>query len=276
MSLALSVLRLLLVCSYSCLLNEIRINNKSSLKAEAFLFYNKAMQYKQIHFDEINSTNTYLKNTYRLLDNFTFVSADYQKRGKGRNDRVWQSNPGENLMFSFLIKDEALLKKSNIISLLTAIEVARVIEAYKVNGVSIKWPNDVLINDKKVCGILAEAKLPDYLVVGVGLNANQKEFPNDLRRPATSLSIELKKDIDIEELKNALFHKLVIELNSTNEDECLEYFRNHNYLQNKRVRVSINNEIFIGEVVGIDDSFCLQILSHDMLLHIDSGEIEIL
>ena len=276
MSLALSVLRLLLVCSYSCLLNENKTNNKSSLKAEAFLFYNKAMQYKQIHFDEIDSTNTYLKNTYRLLDNFTFVSADYQKRGKGRNDRVWQSNPGENLMFSFLIKDEALLKKSNIISLLTAIEVARVIEAYKVNGVSIKWPNDVLINDKKVCGILAEAKLPDYLVVGVGLNANQKEFPNDLRRPATSLSIELKKDIDIEELKNALFHKIVIELNSTNEDECLEYFRNHNYLQNKRVRVSINNEIFIGEVVGIDDSFCLQILSHDMLLHIDSGEIEIL
>ena len=276
MSLALSVLRLLLVCSYSCLLNENKTNNKSSLKAEAFLFYNKAMQYKQIHFDEIDSTNTYLKNTYRLLDNFTFVSADYQKQGKGRNDRVWQSNPGENLMFSFLIKDEALLKKSNIISLLTAIEVARVIEAYKVNSVSIKWPNDVLINDKKVCGILAEAKLPDYLVVGVGLNANQKEFPNDLRRPATSLSIELKKDINIEELKNALFHKLVIVLNSTNEDECLEYFRNHNYLQNKRVRVSINNEIFIGEVVGIDDSFCLQILSHDMLLHIDSGEIEIL
>ena len=55
-----------------------------------------------------------------------------------------------------------------------------------------------------------------------------------------------------------------------------DYFRKHNYLQNKRVRVVINNEIFIGEVVGIDDSFCLQVLSSDMLLHIDSGEIEIL
>ena len=232
------------------------------------------MNYYSLHFDEIDSTNNYLKSGYRLLNNFTFVSADYQSHGKGRNDRTWTSNPGENLMFSFLIKDEPLLKQSSIISLLTAIEVAKIIESYGLKEVSIKWPNDVLIGDKKVCGILAEAQLPDYLVVGVGLNVNQKEFPNDLRRPATSLALELKRDVNVEKLKEKLFSQIVGSLNKGNNN--LDYFREHNYLLNKRVRVLINNEIFIGEVVGIDDSFCLQILSHDMLLHIDSGEIEIL
>ncbi|MBR5996588.1 MAG: biotin--[Bacilli bacterium] len=93
------------------------------------------MQYHQLHFREIDSTNTYLKNTYKLLGNFTFVSTDYQSRGKGRNDRIWNSEPGENLMFSFLIKDENLIKQSPIISLLNAIEVAKVLETYKIKDV---------------------------------------------------------------------------------------------------------------------------------------------
>ena len=232
------------------------------------------MNYYSLHFDEIDSTNSYLKSAYRLLNNFTFVSADYQSHGKGRNDRTWTSNPKENLMFSFLIKEEKLLKQCSLVSLITAIEVSKVIESYGISNVAIKWPNDVLIDDKKVCGILAEAQLPDYLVVGVGLNVNQKAFPDDLRRPATSLSLAFNKDIDIEELKEKLFPQIVNTLNSGLLD--LDYFRKHNYLLNKRVRVLINNEVFVGEVVGIDDSFCLQILSHDMLLHIDSGEIEIL
>ena len=234
------------------------------------------MKYHLVHFKEIDSTNNYLKNSYRLLDDFTFATADYQSRGKGRNDRVWQSNSGENLMFSFLIKNKELINKAEIFSILTAVEVASLIEKYDINNVSIKWPNDILIGDKKVCGILLEGQVPDYLVVGVGLNVNQKEFPNDLRRPATSLSLEAKQPFDIEELRDRLFSNIVNNFSNIKNEEYLEYFRQHNYLQNKRVRVVINNQVFIGEVVGIDDNFCLQVLSRDMLLHIDSGEIEIL
>ena len=234
------------------------------------------MKYHLVHFKEIDSTNNYLKNSYRLLDDFTFATADYQSRGKGRNDRVWQSNSGENLMFSFLIKNKELINRAEIFSILTAVEVASLIEKYDINNVSIKWPNDILIGDKKVCGILLEGQVPDYLVVGVGLNVNQKEFPNDLRRPATSLSLEAKQPFDIEELKERLFSNIVNNFSNIKSEEYLEYFRQHNYLQNKRVRVVINNQVFIGEVVGIDDNFCLQVLSRDMLLHIDSGEIEIL
>ena len=240
------------------------------------MFYNKRMEYKQIHFQEIDSTNTYLKNTYKLLGNFTFVSTDYQSSGKGRNDRTWTSEKGENLMFSFLIKDEELLKQSPILSLLSAVEVAKAIETYKIKGVSIKWPNDVFINDKKVCGILAEGQLPNYMVVGIGINANQKTFPEGLRRPATSLSLELKKGIDIDELKESLFPGIVDSLTNLDINKSLEYFRNHNYLLGKRVKAMFDNQEFIGEVVGVDDSFYLQIKTHNILLHVDSGEIEII
>ena len=234
------------------------------------------MNYHYIHFDEIDSTNNYLKNSYPLLDNFTIVSADYQSKGKGRNDRIWESNKGSNLMFSILIKDPKLIEISSLLSLYAAVEVSKLLESYHINNVSIKWPNDVLVNDNKICGILLEGQLPHYVVIGIGLNVNQKEFPSDLRRPASSMVIELNKDINLEELKETLFHNIVNNFNKLNKDDYLSYFNNHNYLLNKRVKVDINNETFIGEVVGIDKNFNLQILSRDILLHIDSGEIEIL
>ena len=234
------------------------------------------MSYQVIHFKEIDSTNNYLKNSYQILDNFTFVTADYQSHGKGRKDRVWSSESGANLMFSFLIKEPALLKKYSALSIISAVEVAKLLESYKFKGVSVKWPNDVFINDKKVCGILLEGQILQYLVVGVGLNVNQKVFPEGLRRPATSMSLEANQDFDIEEIEKKLFSNIVRDLKSLNEDEFLEYFRNHNFLLNKKVRVLVNDEPFIGEVVGIDANYFLQIKTSDMLLHIDSGEIEIL
>lgn len=229
-----------------------------------------------VKFKEIDSTNNYLKNSYKLLDNFTFVVAEFQSKGKGRNDRVWSSEEGANLMFSFLIKDQDLLKKYSALSIISAVEVAKVLEGYQIKGVSIKWPNDVLINDKKVCGILLEGQILEYLVVGIGLNVNQKVFPDGLRRPATSLSLETNKDFNIDEIEQKLFSNIVKDISNLNEKDCLDYFRNHNYLLNKRVKVLMNDQPFIGEVIGIDDNFFLQIKTSDMLLHIDSGEIEIL
>ena len=229
-----------------------------------------------VKFKQIDSTNNYLKNSYKLLNNFTFVVTDYQTNGKGRNDRVWSSEEGKNLMFSFLIKDQDLLKKFSALSIIGAVEVAKLLEDYQIKDVSIKWPNDVLIGDKKVCGILLEGQILEYLVVGIGLNVNQKVFPEGLRRPATSLSLEANKDFDINELEQKLFSNIVKDLSNLDEEAILNYFRNHNYLLNKRVEVLVNDQPFIGEVIGIDANYFLQIKTSDMLLHIDSGEIEIL
>lgn len=234
------------------------------------------MSYRIIHFDEIDSTNNYLKNSYKLLDNFTFVTTDYQSKGKGRNDRVWTSKKGENLMFSLLIKDTSLLKKYSALSIISAAEVAILLETYGIKNVSIKWPNDVYVNDKKICGILLEGQILEYLVIGVGLNVNQKEFPDGLRRPATSYLLETGEKLNIDELKQKLFDAIYKDFTKIDTDHFLEYFRAHNYLINKRVKTVINGETFIGEVIGIDYNFNLQVHVNDMLLHIDSGEIEIL
>ena len=249
---------------------------KKALFDNLFLLDNKHMNYQYLHFDEIDSTNNYLKNSYQLLDNFTFVSADYQSKGKGRNDRVWESSKGLNLMFSVLIKEAKLINEFNALSLMAAVEVAKLLESYKLSHVSIKWPNDVLVNDKKICGILLEGQLPHYLVIGIGLNVNQKEFPINLRRPATSIANELNKEIDLEVIKESLFKNIVNNFNKLNKEDYLSYFKEHNYLLSKRVKVNINHQTFIGEVVGIDDNFNIQILCNDILLHVDSGELEIL
>ena len=234
------------------------------------------MNYQSLHFTEIDSTNDYLKNSYRLLNDFTFASADYQSKGKGRNNRQWESKKGENLLFSLLLKDKKFLANAPVMSIYLTIEVAELLRIYGLKNISIKWPNDVYVDGKKICGVLTESQIPDYVVIGVGLNVNQTVFSDDLRRPATSMKLELKKEIDIEELKIELFGQLADNLHKMYSDKYLSYFREHNFLQNKRVRVVVNNQIFIGEVVGLDDDFCLKIVCRDMVLHIDSGEIEIL
>ena len=234
------------------------------------------MDYKHIHFLSIDSTNDYLKNSYPLLDNFTFVSADYQTNGRGRNDRVWESEDNKNLLFSLLIKDEKLIDKGSFLSLMMAVSISKAIEQYGIKNVSIKWPNDIIVNDKKLCGILLEGQIPNYIVIGVGLNVNQIDFPNDLRRPATSIRNELNEDIDINLLKKQLYKKISEDFYKINKEQYLSYFNEHNYLLNKRVRVRINEQDFIGEVVGVNEDFLLQVRCDHLLLHVDSGEIEIL
>ena len=93
----------------------------------------RTSNFHQAHYSKFYRFYLYHDFDNQLLSNFTFVSTDYQSHGKGRNDRTWSSEPGENLMFSFLIKDKELLKQSPIISLLSAVEVAKVLETYKIN-----------------------------------------------------------------------------------------------------------------------------------------------
>jgi biotin-[acetyl-CoA-carboxylase] ligase BirA-like protein len=233
------------------------------------------MHYTRLHFPEIDSTNNYLKNSYALLDNFTFVSTDYQSKGKGRETRSWISNIGENLMFSLLIKDEKLLQQAPFFSFYMAVEIAKFLIENKIKHLSIKWPNDIYVKDKKICGILLESQLPNYLVIGVGINVNQKEFPMDLRRPATSMALEKRKYFDLETLKNKLFDQIIKNFLDLNHNCYLDFVRKHNYLLNKKIKVIIDGQDYIGEVVGIDENLSLQVRSNNLLLHVESGEITI-
>lgn len=136
----------------------------------------------------------------------TVVYADVQTAGKGRRGRSWQSEKGENLLFSILLRPDMEPDKAPRITLLMALAVTKVLrEAYEFDA-KIKWPNDVVVNGKKVCGILTEMFLKgcsvDYIIVGTGINVNQTMIPEDLKMSATSLFLEKGNLFSREEILN--------------------------------------------------------------------------
>ncbi|GAA4708830.1 biotin--[acetyl-CoA-carboxylase] ligase [Brevibacillus fulvus] len=126
----------------------------------------------------------------------TLVIADQQTGGKGRLGRKWHSPQGTGIWMSLIIRPNIPLPKAPQLTLLTAVAMARAIEEQTSLPVQIKWPNDLLIGGKKVCGILtemhAESDRIHYLVIGMGVNVNvtSDDFPEDLRQIATSLRME--------------------------------------------------------------------------------------
>ena len=126
----------------------------------------------------------------------TLVIAEEQTRGKGRLGRDWHSPPGLGLWFSLILRPDISAHESSTVSLAVALAVAGVMrDAYGIDA-RIKWPNDVLVGSRKICGILTEAEFRDggveFVVVGTGVNVLHAEddFPADLRAIATSVSIE--------------------------------------------------------------------------------------
>jgi len=236
------------------------------------------MNITEIHFSSIDSTNNYLKENYESLDNLTFASTDYQSGGKGRNGRKWFSPSGENLLFSVLVKDLSNIDDPSLYSVFASVCVAKTLEELGLNNISIKWPNDIYVSGKKICGILSEGKFVDnklaYVVIGIGLNVNQTFMGEEIIHPFTSIKLELDKEIDIQKVKEILFPKvreMVIVINQ-NKQDYFGYINTHNYLQNKEVFAVINNEKALVTVLGIKDGK-LEVKKDNEILLINSGEI---
>ncbi|MBD3617571.1 MAG: biotin--[acetyl-CoA-carboxylase] ligase [Gracilimonas sp.] len=155
-------------------------------------------------FEELPSTNSYAKRIEcdSSLHGALFLT-DYQTGGRGQYDRTWNTNPGENLTFS-LVFEPKKAERFTLLTLACALAVTEVINKYSGLRAMIKWPNDVLHNKKKLCGILTETQFTgnklERIVVGIGLNVNQVEFPGELREVATSLRRESSKKYSREKL----------------------------------------------------------------------------
>ncbi len=232
---------------------------------------------KTIHFETIDSTNTYLKENYSKLDDFTFVSADFQSKGRGRNNRNWKSEKGESLLFSLLIKDESLMKEFKSLSIISALSLIQAFETMGIKDLSIKWPNDIYYKDNKLVGILLEAvsttKL-ECLIVGIGINVNQKEFEGDYKRQPTSLYKILNKDIDIDNLKNVVYQKL--EENFSLVKKGFDFYpkiTKYDYLKNKELDAYLDDEKMPIKVIGINNDYSLKIVVNNQIRDIESGEI---
>src|SRR5262245_58733940 len=144
---------------------------------------------------------------------FTCVVADEQTAGRGRRARAWYSSPGDGLYLSILLlprSDSA--SKLPPLGLMASVAVAETLVERGVAGVDIKWPNDTLINGRKVSGVLAEAVSsgPESLrlILGVGVNLNHRSFPPGLSETATSFAIETGGRVEVEEFRDRLLEKI--------------------------------------------------------------------
>lgn len=132
------------------------------------------MNFKLKHIQVIDSTNNELMNNYIKYENYTVLSADHQTNGRGRLDRVWEDNRTGSLMFSILLKN---ILRINDVCRLNYTVCASIIDTLRDYGVNseFKWPNDILVNNKKISGVLIETKIVDnevIVVVGQGINVN--------------------------------------------------------------------------------------------------------
>jgi BirA family biotin operon repressor/biotin-[acetyl-CoA-carboxylase] ligase len=159
-----------------------------------------------IFLDEVDSTNDYLMQRSAELPDGTIVIAEQQRAGRGRRGRPWVAPRSAALLFSVLVKESGSFPLAAFHKLT---HLAAVAVAGGVEGAQIKWPNDIMLGEEKLAGILVEAR-GDSAVVGIGVNVDTRadEFPSDLDYPATSLRIASGKPVDREAFFCALIGRL--------------------------------------------------------------------
>ncbi len=210
-------------------------------------------------FDTIDSTN----NCARALANVgapegIVVFSEEQTAGRGRLGRTWVSKPAENLMFSLLLRPQIPPESLNLLPLYVGVAVAQAIEKATNLKVECKWPNDLLINNHKVAGILIESALSkskvDFVVIGVGINVNQREFPPDLMQKATSLSLETKKQVDRAQLFReilAVLEQHYAKSSATGFQSVVPFWQERSTIINKPITVSQSGTVVSGIVKGL-------------------------
>ena len=164
-------------------------------------------------FESIDSTNACAKT---LADAGTeeggVVVADFQTAGQGRLGRSWQSEPGANLLFSCILRPTLPQEQAGLLTFYASVAAARALEAVTGKAIECKWPNDVLLNGKKCCGILLENSfiggMLSFSILGIGVNINQHHFPAELEKRATSLRRVLGMEFNRKHILHAILGEL--------------------------------------------------------------------
>lgn len=237
-------------------------------------------------FNEVGSTNTIAKYlSENDVSTGSAVISEKQTGGKGRSGKSWQSPLG-GIWLSIILNPDVDSSKIPIITLATGVAVERSLEKIGIENPEIKWPNDILIDGKKVCGILTEAitKLNsiETVIVGVGIdvNLNIKDFPEDLQKTTTSIEHKLGKRIDENQLIKIFFEEFekIYELYSHEKyEEILKEWRKSSYSIGKIVEVKKPyKKPYDAYVVGISNDGALVVEKYDGTLEkVISGECTI-
>jgi BirA family biotin operon repressor/biotin-[acetyl-CoA-carboxylase] ligase len=247
----------------------------------------KIIGHQVYYFSEIDSTND---EAFELAaagsPEGTVVIADSQTKGKGRLQRVWHSPSGSNIYTSIILRPNLEPDSAPQISILAGVAIAEIMDNFCAGMVNLKWPNDVLLKRKKVCGILAQMKTSasrvDFVILGIGINVNidYNQLPGDIKNTATSLAIETGHKISRQELIIGLYENLAKWYKKLMEggfSAVKEKWLSMAPMIGKRVQIMSGNEMISGKALGIDEQGSLLLLTaEDRRIKISAGDATIL
>lgn len=234
-----------------------------------------------IHFNTLESTNDYLKQVGNDVVEGTVAISEEQTKGKGRLGRVWESKVGDGIWMSIILKPDIMPYKAPFITLIAGASVVKALNNLGVNA-QIKWPNDVIINDKKVCGILtelsAEIERINYVVLGIGMNVKNEDFDSKLKNKATSLHKEGYKLHRVDIVKEIFyqFELLYKKYLDNDKEEVLNICRDYSAILNKEIYIIRNDEKELVKCIDVNEEGNLLVKnSSGQVKEIISGEVSI-
>lgn len=238
---------------------------------------------KILSFDSIDSTNTYAKNLCtEEMQNGTVIIAEEQTQGRGRFNRKWQSEKGNNLTFSIILQPTIQLENIGLLPICTGGAIAKAIERHLDLKTECKWPNDILIAGKKVCGILIESFLSNNFknrfVLGVGINVNQEIFSDDIINTATSLKLSDGKTVDrILLLTDVLtsLDEMYINIQNGNFDIPLNEWLSRSSMFGKEITIYQGDKVISGKAVRLDNDGSLVLNCEGKEMKVFSGDVTI-
>jgi len=196
-------------------------------------------------FEVLDSTNTKAKAlALDAADEGTMVISEEQTSGRGRMGRTWLSERGKNLTFSLIVRPRIPPQMVGLLSLCTGVAVARALSSAVQVSVTCKWPNDLQVEGKKCCGILSEGLFVEStlsaVVIGIGLNVNQIEFPDELHDHATSLALQAGHNLDRFKLLAIMLREIELEygkIQSASFDGILDEWMRYSPMMGKEITI---------------------------------------
>ncbi|MDR1396883.1 MAG: biotin--[acetyl-CoA-carboxylase] ligase [Desulfarculales bacterium] len=236
-----------------------------------------------IFLPETDSTNSRLKQMARQgAGHGACLAADFQREGRGRMNRDWQAPAGQNLLFSLLLRPPASPGQAFHFTALAGLSLCLVLETHGLRPL-IKWPNDIFLHGAKLCGILSEIQISprglDFLVLGMGINVNQDEFPG-LEQAAVSLKMLTRRSWRRGSLLAEILNCLTGLYRQWERDpeQWLPPYRERSWLLGRQVAVRDGDKEYSGraETVRADGTLLLTADDNGELLSVSHGDVSIL
>lgn len=242
---------------------------------------------RRYHFDIVDSTNKKAKELAQEgCENGTLITATEQEAGVGRSGRSWSSEKETGIYMSMVLRPKMAICNVSSLTLLAAMAVAKAFEKQGILNAKtpcIKWPNDIVIHKKKICGILTELALQgkemDFVVIGIGINVTNQRFPEEIAQTASSILLEtglqIDKELMIVDVWDAFATYYECFLRTQDFSILKEEYETYLINKNQQVKVLDPAGEYEGTAVGITNKGALIVKTETEEIEVSSGEVSV-